>query len=56
VRGDDLIGDGVNLAARIQQAAVPGAVWLSGALLQQIRRNSPFAFDDLGEASLQKLV
>ncbi len=28
--GDDLIGDGINLAARIQSAADPGAIELSG--------------------------
>ena len=49
VRGGDLVGDGVNLTARIQQAAAPGAVWVSGVLFDHIRRNSPFAFDDLGE-------
>jgi adenylate cyclase len=49
VHGGDLVGDGVNLAARIQQAAPPGAVWVSGVLFDHIRRNSPFAFDDLGE-------
>jgi class 3 adenylate cyclase len=47
--GDDLVGDGVNLAARLQQSATPGAVWVSGVLFDHIRRNSPFAFDDLGE-------
>lgn len=49
VHGRDLVGDGVNLTARIQQAAAPGAVWVSGVLFDHIRRNSPFAFDDLGE-------
>ena len=49
VHGGDLVGDGVNLTARIQQAAAPGAVWVSGVLFDHIRRNSPFAFDDLGE-------
>ena len=49
VHGDDLLGDGVNLTARIQQAAAPGAVWVSGVLFDHVRRNSPFAFDDLGE-------
>lgn len=34
---DDLIGDGVNLAARIQQAADPDAIDVSAALFEQIR-------------------
>jgi adenylate cyclase len=55
VHGEDLIGDGVNLAARIQQAAAPGAVWVSGVLFDHIRRNSPFAFDDLGERRFKNL-
>ena len=55
VHGDDLVGDGVNLTARIQRAAAPGAVWVSGVLFDHIRRNSPFAFDDLGERRFKKL-
>jgi adenylate cyclase len=55
VHGDDLIGDGVNLAARIQQAAAPGTVWASGVLFDHIRRNSPFVFDDLGEHRFKNL-
>ncbi len=55
VRGGDLLGDGVNLTARLQQGAAPGAVWVSGALFDQIRRNSPFIFDDLGERSFKNL-
>src|SRR4029077_9968110 len=53
--GNDLVGDGVNLAARMQQAAEPGAVWVSGVLFAHIRRNSPFSFDDLGERRFKNL-
>ena len=52
VEDDDLIGDGVNVAARIQQAADPDAIDVSAALFEQIRRNFPFAFDDRGEQEL----
>ncbi len=53
---DDLIGDGVNLAARIQQAADRDTIDVSAALFEQIRRNSPFAFDDRGEQSFRNIV
>ncbi len=55
VEGDDLIGDGVNLAARIQQAADPDSIDLSAALFEQIRRTSPYAFDDRGEQSFRNI-
>jgi adenylate cyclase len=55
VDGDDLVGDGVNLTARLQQAAAPGTVWVSGVLFDHIRRNSPFIFDDLGERRFKNL-
>jgi adenylate cyclase len=54
VDGDDLIGDGINLAARIQQAAEPGAIDISAGMFEQIR-TSPFSFDDLGEQSFKNL-
>src|SRR5829696_5572638 len=56
VDGDDLIGDGVNLAARIQQAAEPGAIDLSGSLFEQIRRTSPYAFEDRGDRSFRNIA
>jgi TolB-like protein len=56
VENDDLIGDGVNLAARIQQAADPDAIDVSASLFEQIRRNSPFAFDDRGEQTFRNIV
>jgi adenylate cyclase len=36
VRGDDLVGDGVNIAARIQEAADPGSIDVSGGLFEHI--------------------
>ncbi len=56
VENEDLIGDGVNLAARIQQAADPDAIDVSAALFEQIRRNSPFAFDDRGDQRFHNIA
>jgi adenylate cyclase len=55
VQGDDLVGDGVNLAARIQQAAAPDTICVSGVLFDQVRRNSPYIFEDLGEQSFKNI-
>ena len=56
IENDDLIGDGVNLAARIQQSADPDAIDISAALFEQIRRNSPFAFDDRGNQNFRNIT
>jgi adenylate cyclase len=55
VSGDDLLGDGVNLAARIQQAAQPDAICVSQTLFEQIKRHSPFAFEDMGEQRFKNI-
>ncbi len=55
VAGDDLIGDGVNLAARIQQTAEPDAIYVSQPLFDQIKRHSPYSFDDLGELTFKNI-
>lgn len=55
VAGDDLIGDGVNVAARIQQSAQPNAICVSQSLFDQIKRNSPFTFESLGEQRFKNL-
>ena len=53
--GSDLIGDGVNVAARIEQGAEPGAIDISGALFEQVRRNSPFSFEPLGDRRFKNI-
>jgi len=55
VSGSDLIGDGVNLAARIQQAAEPSSVLASQSIFDQVRRNSPYVFEDLGLRDLKHI-
>jgi len=49
VEGDDLYGDGVNIAARIEALADAGGVFVSNTVHDQVRDRLPFAFDDLGE-------
>jgi adenylate cyclase len=56
VSGDDLLGDGVNLAARIQQQAEPDTINISEAVFDQIKRHSPFTFDDLGAQSFKNIT
>ena len=55
VRGGDLVGDGVNVATRIQQEAEPDSICVSGVFFDNIRRNSPFIFEDLGTRCLKNL-
>src|SRR5207249_3666561 len=49
----DLYGDGVNAAARIQEAAEAGQVVLSQDVWRQLRGRSEFRFQSLGERSLK---
>jgi adenylate cyclase len=45
---DDIYGDGVNIAARIQEIATPGSLCISGAVFDQLSVGTEFSFDDLG--------
>ena len=40
--GDDLLGDGVNVAARLQEVAIPAGICVSGAVREQTEGNSSF--------------
>lgn len=51
----DLLGDGVNVAARIEAAAPPGAVAISQPVLDQVRRGARLRFESLGEPELKGL-
>ena len=49
VEGDDLYGDGVNIAARIENECEPGGVYLSDDAFRQVRGKTPMEFEDVGE-------
>jgi adenylate cyclase len=51
----DIFGDGVNVAARVENECEPGGVCLSDDVYRQVRNKSPFDFDDLGERTLKNI-
>ena len=52
----DLMGDGVNIAARLQAICEPGAICLSGAAYEQVRDKMQVTFADLGEQHLKNIA
>src|SRR5215469_5310852 len=56
VEGDDLYGDGVNIAARIEALADAGGVLVSNTVHDQVRDRLPFVFDDLGEQQVKNIA
>ncbi|WP_121063899.1 adenylate/guanylate cyclase domain-containing protein [Chachezhania antarctica] len=48
VDGDDLLGDGVNLAARLQEMAEPGGILISRQVYDQVRSKLSVSFESLG--------
>src|SRR6201981_3264509 len=55
IRAGDLFGDGVNIAARLQSVATPGAVCISGATHDQVRKVLPITFGDLGVQQVKNI-
>src|SRR5689334_15866777 len=56
VEGDDLYGDGVNIAARIEALADAGGVFVSNTVHDHVRDRLPFVFDDLGEQQVKNIA
>src|SRR5262249_52246304 len=54
--GDDIYGDGVNIAARLEGLATPGSICLSGTVHDHIGDRLPYAFEDLGEQSVKNIA
>ena len=56
VEGDDIYGDGVNIAARIEALADPGDVFVSNTVHDHVRDRLPFVFEDLGERQVKNIA
>jgi adenylate cyclase len=55
IDGDDIFGDGVNVAARVENECEPGGVCLSGSAFEQVRGKTGIAFDELGDRPLKNI-
>jgi TolB-like protein/Flp pilus assembly protein TadD len=54
--GDDIYGDGVNIAARLEGLAAPGGICVSGTVRDHIGDRLPYAFEDIGEQSVKNIA
>jgi len=55
VEGDDLHGEGVNIAARLQALAEPGGINVSGTVFNHVRNKLAIQFDDLGQQTVKNI-
>ena len=56
VEDEDIFGDGVNVAARLEALSEPGGICISRMVRDQIRDKLPYAFEDLGEQSVKNIA
>jgi TolB-like protein/class 3 adenylate cyclase len=56
IEGDDILGDGVNIAARLEGIAKPGGICISASAHDQVRGKVAVKFTDLGEQELKNIT
>src|SRR5215212_7615748 len=56
VDGSDIYGDGVNIAARLQELAEPGGVVISGPVYDQVHNKLSLGFDCLGQQQMKNVA
>ena len=56
VQGDNLFGDAVNIAARLEALAQPGGICISGTVRDYIGDRLPYSFEDIGEQSVKNIA
>ncbi len=55
VDGDNLLGDGVNIAARVESVAEPGSVMITQTVFDHVKRSSQLKFENCGEKELKNI-
>jgi len=53
---NDIYGDGVNVAARLEALAEPGGIMVSRSVYDQVRDKLSFSFEDLGERAVKNIA
>jgi class 3 adenylate cyclase len=56
VEGDDRYGEGVNIAARLQQLADPGGICVSGKVAKEVEKKLAFGFEPMGEQQVKNIA
>ena len=56
IDGDDLYGDGVNVAARLEALAEPGGICISGQVFDAVEGKLDLAFDDIGPQHVKNIA
>src|SRR6202047_1142135 len=56
VEGDQIYGDGINIAARLESLADPGGICISGKVHEEIRSKLPLGYEDNGEQTVKNIA
>jgi len=56
IDGEDIFGDGVNIAARLESLCAPGGLCISRTANDQVRDKLPLSFADLGEQTVKNIA
>ena len=56
VEGDDRLGEGVNIAARLEQLAEPGGICVSGKVAKEVEKKLAFGFEPMGEQKVKNIT